>query len=413
MDPHAPLLAQLAARRDEMLGEVRAWSAVNSGSRHLAGLHRMSEELASAFAELAPVERIELSPQLSIDSHGQPQQQALGVLLRLRKRPEAPWQVLLVGHYDTVFGVDHPFQEPRWNADGTLNGPGVADLKGGLVVMLHALRALEASPQREQVGWTVLLNPDEEIGSPGSAAHLAAAAREHHLGLVFEPALADGTLAGARKGSGNFTLVVRGRTAHAGRNPQEGRNAVLTAARLATQLADLGGGRAGVTVNPAAIDGGSAVNVVPDLAILRFNVRVGSVEEQHWFESECARIVDAVATHDEVSIERHGGFSRPPKTLDARQLALYQLVRDCGTQLGLELHWQPTGGCCDGNNLAAAGLPNVDTLGVRGGAIHSDREFLVVDSLVERARLSALLLLRLAAGEIDPSSFQRPEVPCC
>lgn len=404
-----------AAAQPQMLAQVLAWSAINSGSQHLEGLARMAEALAAAFGRLAPVERLTLAPQQLVGADGVLHERPLGQALRLRVRPEARWQVLLVGHYDTVYGAGDAFQTPRWNADGTLNGPGVADLKGGLAVMLAALAAFEAGPAalKATLGWTVLLNPDEEIGSPGSAPLLAAEAAQHDLGLVFEPsALPDGTLAGARKGSGNFTVTLRGRAAHAGRNPQDGRNAIVAAADCVLGLAALAEPAQGISVNPAKIDGGGAVNVVPDLAVVRFNVRLAEPAQQAGFLAAVQRLCATVSDRHGCTAELAGGFTRPPKPLDARQRALHDFVADTGAQLGLTLGTRDTGGVCDGNNLAAAGLANVDTLGVRGGAIHSPDEFLIVDSLAERARLATRLLVRLAAGELDRTLFAR-ETRCC
>ena len=139
---------------------------------------------------------------------------------------------------DTVFGEDHAFQKTRWLEDGVLNGPGVADMKGGLSVMLAALKAVEKSNSAERIGYEVVINSDEEVGSPASATLLAQAAAGKRAALTYEPAaLPDGTLAGARPGSGNFSFVVRGRSAHAGRNPEDGRNAIVAASELALRLA--------------------------------------------------------------------------------------------------------------------------------------------------------------------------------
>ena len=162
--------------------------------------------------------------------------------------------------------------------DGTLNGPGVADAKGGIVVMLHALQALEASPLAEHIGWEVLLNPDEEIGSPGSRPLIDSIAPRCDFGLLFEPALGDNQLVSWRKGSGNFSLLVRGRSAHAGRAFAEGRNALVAAAKVVQAISDLNTDPE-VTFNVARIDGGSPMNVVPDLAIVRANVRVRTADE--------------------------------------------------------------------------------------------------------------------------------------
>ncbi len=197
-------------------------------------------------------------------------QQAHADCLKITARPDAPIQVVLTGHYDTVFPADSPFQTVTTRADGALNGPGLADMKGGISVLLGALDAFEAHPDKDRVGWTVLLSPDEEIGSPASAPLLAELGARGHLGLTYEPALADGTLAGARKGSGNWHLIVTGKAAHAGRAFEEGRNAVAGAAILAAALHGLNGQREGVSVNVAKISGGGALNVVADNAVVRF-----------------------------------------------------------------------------------------------------------------------------------------------
>jgi glutamate carboxypeptidase len=304
-------------------------------------------------------------------------------------------QLLFTGHMDTVFGPDHAFQQTRWLEDGVLNGPGVADMKGGISVMLAALKAVERSPTADRIGYEVVINSDEEVGSLASAPLLAQAARGKRAALTYEPAaLPDGTLAGARPGSGNFAIVVRGRSAHAGRNPEDGRNALLAAADLALRLDAMR--RDGLTVNPSRIEGGSPSNVVPDLAILRVNMRPRTPEIEAAAKREIDDLVAAVTAEREVEIKLSGGFGRPPKPLSPEAEALFGLVRRAGADLGQTIAWQPSGGVCDGNNIAACGVPVVDTMGVRGGKIHSMEEFLIADSLGERAALSALTILRLA-----------------
>jgi glutamate carboxypeptidase len=261
--------------------------------------------------------------------------------------------------------------------------------------MLAALKAIEASPVSNSVGYEVVINSDEEVGSLGSAALIAAAARGKRAALTYEPsALPDGTLAGARPGSGNFAIVIHGRSAHAGRNPDDGRNALLAAADLALRFEAMR--KVGLTVNPAKIDGGSPSNVVPDLAVLRVNLRPATPELEADASEMIARAVGEVSASREVTIELSGGFARPPKPMTADMEALFGLVRQAGADLGQTIGWQPTGGVCDGNNIAACGVPVVDTMGVRGGKIHSTEEFLIVESLKERAALSALTILRLA-----------------
>jgi glutamate carboxypeptidase len=267
-------------------------------------------------------------------------------------------------------------------------------MKGGLAVMLAALKAVERSSDADRVGYEVVINSDEEVGSLGSAALLAQSAQGKRAALTYEPAaLPDGTLAGARPGSGNFAIVVHGRSAHAGRNPEEGRNAVIAAADLALRLNALK--REGLTVNPSRIEGGSPSNVVPDLAILRVNLRPRTPEIEAAVKDEIDRAVSAVATAHDVTVDVSGGFGRPPKPLTPNAEALFSLVKQAGADLGQSIGWQPSGGVCDGNNIAACGVPVVDTMGVRGGKIHSMEEYLITESLAERAALSTLTILRL------------------
>ena len=391
----AAVLASLDNTRAAMLARVQDWAAINSGSRNLAGLAIIADRLLAAFAPLGGTVRLcDPAPVTAIDAAGAHVPLAHGRNLHIVKRPEAPVRVLLTGHMDTVFAADHPFQMCHWHDADTLNGPGTADMKGGIAVMLAALTAFEASPFAERLGWEVVINSDEEVSSPGSAALLAEAARRCHLGLTYEPALPDGTLAGARKGSGNFSAAITGRAAHAGREPENGRNAVLAAADFALRLKALTADD--LSVNPAKIDGGGPNNIVPDSAVLRWNMRPSTTAAEARATAAITALSRDIAAAHEVAIHVHGGFARPPKPMDANQQRLFELVRDCGAAIGLGIGWRDTGGVCDGNNLAATGLAVVDTLGPRGGAIHSADEFLCVDSLEERARLSALLLVRLA-----------------
>ena len=384
------------AAAEPMLEQVLGWSAVNSGSRNVGGLERMAALLGDAFSALPGDLTLEEPASVeAVDSSGRTVELQHGKHLHLEVRADAPVQLLLTGHMDTVFGPDHEFQQTRWLEDGVLNGPGVADMKGGIAVMLAALKAIEQSPAAASVGYEVVINSDEEVGSLASADLLARAAAGKRAALTFEPAaLPDGTLAAARPGSGNFALVVRGRSAHAGRNPEDGRNALLAAADLALHLA--AGQYPGLSINPSRIEGGSPSNVVPDFAILRVNLRPRTADDQDRARDLIETAVSAIAAERDVRIEVHGGFGRPPKPLTPEAEALFELVRLAGADLGQSIAWQPSGGVCDGNNIAACGVPVVDTMGVRGGKIHSMEEFLIVESLKERAALSALTILRLA-----------------
>lgn len=401
----ADIQAQLdwiASQQQHMVFLTDAWSRINSGSYHLEGVRKFRRALEDNFRWLeGEMQVVPVAPLTQIDAQGHEKQIEIAEALVITKRPEAPIQILLVGHMDTVYGADHPFQVPVFQSEGILNGPGVADLKGGLVVMLKALEALEKFPGKNQVGWTVLLNPDEEIGSISSDPLLKQYAVGRHIGMIYEPALADGSLAGARKGSGNFSIIVRGKAAHAGRNPEEGRNAIVACAELTSQIFELNGKREGLTLNPARVDGGGALNVVPDLAILRFNIRTKHVEDEAWVLQEIESILHQFRVRDGYVVALHGHFTRQPKPMAPANQALFDMILHCGRDLGLEIGIKPSGGCCDGNNLWKHGLPNVDTLGVRGANIHSAEELMYTDSLTERAKLSALFLMKLASGELS------------
>lgn len=394
------VLDHIAKVGGEVVDRAVDWCAINSGSRHLAGLERQRQALLDAAARLpaAPVE-IPLSPSREVGADGRETELAHPPSLAVIVRPEAAVQVVLTGHYDTVYPETSAFQQVRTRPDGALHGPGVADMKGGISVMLAALEAVERHPAAANLGYRVLLSPDEEIGSVASAPVLADFARRGHVGLTYEPALADGALASARKGSGNFHIVVRGRAAHAGRDFAAGRNAVIGAARIAEKLHGLNGLRDGITVNVARIDGGAPLNMVPDVAVVRFNVRFPEAEAAVWFESEVARIVGEVG--DDLHAHLHGMITRGAKPFNAAQQRLFGAVKEAGALLGQDIAWKPSGGVCEGNNLFASGLPNVDTLGVRGGDIHSEAEHAWPESFVERAQLSAVILMKLATGEID------------
>lgn len=398
----AAALAHLDARAEDLIARTERWSAINSGSREPAGLRRMADVLEPVLAALpGALSREALEPTPVVRADGTVATTEHGDALRLRVRPSAPIQIALTGHYDTVFPASSPFQTPVRGDDGILRGPGVADMKGGISVMLAALEAFETTPEAAAVGYEVLLSPDEEIGSPASAALLAELGARAHVGMTYEPALADGAIVGARKGSGNFSLVLEGRAAHVGRAFEDGRSAIAAAADAVLRLEALNGQRDGVTVNCGAIDGGAPVNMVPAGAVVRFNVRAPDDASRDWILAGVRAVVAAIAARPGITATLHGGITRPPKPLTPTQERVIGFVRAAGADLGLDLPVRPSGGVCEGNNLAAAGCPNVDTLGPCGGGLHSPEEFAVMSTFAERAKLSLLVLHGIATGRFD------------
>ena len=397
----------------EMLSTVEHWSAQNSGSYNRAGLIAMRALLSDRFSNLpGEITEVSLPDGQHVTAHGEVENITYEPALKVAVRPDAPVQLVLTGHYDTVFPENFHFQQPVRIDDDTINGPGTADMKAGLMVMLTALETLERSDNAANIGYSILMSPDEEIGSPGSSAILAELGKRSHVGMTYEPALADGSMAGARKGSGNFSLVIKGRAAHAGREHHIGRNAIAAMAEFIGGIEALNGQRDGVTFNIAKIDGGGAFNIVPELAIGRFNVRMKETEDMPWIQGELERLIAALNLKDGIQAHMHGGFTRPPKPMAPANAQVFEWVKQAGGLLGQEIKWSPSGGVCEGNNLWASGCPNVDTLGVRGGDIHSDREFMKISSLVERARLSSVILMKLASGEFDAIAAKKLATQC-
>jgi glutamate carboxypeptidase len=215
----------------------------------------------------------------------------------------------------------------------------------------------------------------------------------------------EGTFAKNRKGSGKLTLIATGKTAHAGRAFDSGRNAIAYLAEAIVAIQALNGQHSGVTINLGQVFGGEALNVVPDKAILKMDIRISQPEDEYWVRDQLDIIFKKLNRVD-YTLTLHGQFERPVKKINAATAHLFNRVKQLGEQLGLHLDWQDSGGCCDGNNFSAHGLAVIDTLGVRGGEIHSENEFILLNSLIERAALSTLLLHDLASGSLEDISSQ-------
>lgn len=393
---------RLISANQGMIKRTCDWSDVNTGSRNTAGLNKFAPMLADGFSELeANIQIVQTEGFEAVTDSGQTEIQQTGPVLLVTARPKADIQIILSGHYDTVF-PQGTFEGVTDLGDGRLNGPGLADMKGGLCVMLEALKAFEAGPMKDRLGYQIVLTPDEEIGNFASAEYLTRAAQSGAMiGMTYEPAMETGAMSGGRKGSAVFDIVLHGKAAHAGRAKEEGRSAVEAAAELVLELEKLNGQRDGVTINVGSIDGGSAVNIVPDLAVVRFGARAPDADSAAWATEEIRKLYERATARDGIHGHMHGGFYRPPKPRNAAQQALFDAVHATGQAIGLDLEFVDTGGVCEGNNIFAAGVPNVDTLGVRGGRIHSSEEFVITESFSERATLSALLLNRLADGRLN------------
>lgn len=345
--------------------------------------------------EMLSLEKIFLPAYPHVQNNGEVVEREMGPCLSFKKMSSKKLKILFQIHMDTVYPRDSSFQKADWIDANTLCGPGVSDAKGGIAIIFTLMEAIEKSPWADEISWEIFLNSDEEIGSPVSREVMRDKAKEFDWALVFEPSLPDGSLIGGRKGSGNFTLRIRGLSAHAGREFFQGANALHAAAEFIQEMTTWNQPESGVTFNTGKIDGGGPVNVVADLAVVRFNIRISDQKKMEEVQEHMEQLVTKIKSRENLDAELYGSFYSPPKELSGKNLLLMEKVISCGRKLGLNLKYQTSGGVCDGNKLSAFGLANVDTLGPRGKDIHSHNETLFTDSLSERCKLSYLLIQNL------------------
>ncbi len=304
-------------------------------------------------------------------------------------------RVMIAGHLDTVHDPKGDFQQLNISIDGkTAIGPGCVDMKGGLVIAVAALEALEECGAR--ANWTFTMNADEETGTYHSEQALADESKKHDYGLALEPALPGGELAIERVGSGQFMIETLGRGAHVGRAFTEGVSAVVELARCITESSRFPEPERGKILSIGPIKGGVATNAVPDSASAWGNVRFADQA----IADELAMQLDALQTDPDAmpAVIVRRSFNRPAKPLIPETEALALRARGVAEALGQKLPFKSTGGVCDGNVMQHAGLPTIDTLGVRGGGLHTKDEWIELSSLVERCQLLAILVARLSAG---------------
>jgi glutamate carboxypeptidase len=383
-------IVRLPKRTVELGALTAQWAGINSGSRHRAGLDRMRAALREMFGQFQGAE---------ID---EPACAGTAAALRIRMRPEAPHRLLFSGHFDTVYEVDDPFQRCQWVDTERLNGPGVVDMKGGLVTMLAALQTFELTPNAANVGWEALLTPDEETGSRSSAPLLANAARWAHFGFVFEPGRSGGDIVQSRKGTGGIIVTCRGRASHAAKIPNDGRNAIVALAEFLVAAAKIPAESPGILVNVGNIRGGGpATNVVPDFAEAELDVRITRAADRDRLFARLGALAADTNAREGLKLEFTGGFNRPPKECLPAEEALFPEWQRASHDIGVSsASWVHSGGGSDGNLLSAAGLPNFDGVGPVGDHLHSPREYVDVPTIATRAQTVALFMHRIATGEI-------------
>ena len=305
-------------------------------------------------------------------------------------------QLMLLGHFDTVWPIGQLDRMPLREQDGRLYGPGIFDMKSGLAIGMLAVRAVLTHRTTTAPRIVMIWNTDEEIGSGTSRPIIEAEARRSDAVLVLEPSLPGGAAKTSRKGCGDFQLTVHGISAHAGIDPGKGASAIHELALQIAELTQLQDLARGISVNVGMVSGGSRTNVVAERAQASIDVRVPTMADAAQVEQAFAELRPRLKG---TRLEIHGGVERPPLERSAHVLRLYERARAVAATLGRELGEGGTGGGSDGNFTAALGVPTLDGLGPRGDGAHAIHEHVEVEDLAWRAAFIAALLADLASAE--------------
>ncbi len=391
------IVSWVNSQEENMVRLLETITNINSGSLNKSGLDEISEIF---IAELGNMDfAISKLPGSFIDMPHCPNSDLSLDLADhvLASRSGDKNKLLLMGHMDTVFPSDSPFQEFRVDG-GLISGPGVFDMKGGLVVMLYALKALNQFGLLENQHISVLLNSDEEVGSLSSRPYLEQQALLHDYGLVFEGSVSNNQIR-HRKGLGQARFVVNGRASHAGAAHQDGRSAIRELAYKIIELENMTDYESGLTVNVGLVSGGEARNMVAPCAEAYVDLRYPSLEQgvaaKQEFESIAASLYGFPADSDEVNTDVWINLHRPPKIPTAESDFLLNRTIAIGRLLGEQIGISDSGGGTDGSLTQALGLPTLDSLGLIGNGGHSQREQAELSSFTQTTSRAAILIHRL------------------
>ena len=382
------LLTYCTDHRDWLLEFIEALVAVESPSDDPAAVNRCGAELAARLQALGgAITRVSPATHLRQGSVGQ-----AGDHLRA-SFGKGSRQILMLGHFDTVWPIGQLATMPLKRENGRLYGPGIFDMKAGIGLATLATRAVLDAGGLDQCQVVMLWTTDEEIGSTTSRALIETEAQKSEAVLVFEPSLPGGGLKTSRKGVGQFEMTVRGVSAHAGLEPGKGISAVRELARQIIAIDDLQDPASGVTVTVGVIEGGTRANVVPAEAHAVIDARAVTRADAERVERSMKALVPQIAG---AQLTVTGGFDRPPLERSAGVAKLFEAARDVAKELGLTLEEGSAGGGSDGNFTAALGVPTLDGFGAVGDGAHAIHEHVEIDALVPRAAVIAGLLAKLS-----------------
>jgi len=379
-------------RFETFLTDLETIVNIDSGSRYVPGLESVSAFFQERFQKIG----WKTTPH-GFDDGKVP---CLEVANRPLSGKDSNIDLLFIGHMDTVFGpgtvADRPFSRDRNRA----YGPGVCDMKGGLVTMLHVAEILQQTGLSDDIAIAMAFNSDEEIGSRGSRPWYEGLAARSRCVFVFEPWRATGQRILHRKGGGNFDVICHGKAAHAGAAPEEGANAVIELAHQILAVKELARPDRGTSVNVTVISGGTADNVIPEYARARVDVRIANADEGQRIEAGFQALDRNVQTPG-VRVEVRGKINRSPMVPSEKTERLWGQIAAVGEAIGIEMTLTTTGGCSDGNYTAALGIPTIDAMGVRGGCAHSEDEYIELDSIVPNIHLMCEIVRGFAEGRIS------------
>ncbi|WP_162064518.1 M20 family metallopeptidase [Vibrio taketomensis] len=369
---------------EQYLEELRPLIDVDCGTYTLEGIEFIAAQFEAKFAEMAgwSVKRVDCGK--------------AGVGLEIRNQPQADViDVMLIGHMDTVFPVGTAAARPMTTDAEKAYGPGVSDMKSGLLNMVYAMRNLDQAVL-DKLSICICMNPDEETGSTDSVEWIQSVAKTARNVLVAEAARADGSLVKARKGLAGYKLTFAGKAAHAGNDPQAGRSAITELANWILAINSMTNFESGTTLNVGVVNGGTGVNIVPDHATALVDVRFWNNDEYAEVDAKLNAMM-AQPFVDGVSIEMERETYKPSMVASEKTHALMALVEESAQELDIAIGWQEVGGGSDANNTAILGVPTLDGLGPIGAGFHSDLEYLQLDSIEPRIRLLMRVLEKIAA----------------
>lgn len=367
----------------KMIDFLKRLVSIDSSSHYKEGVDRLGKVLSNRLKKLGYV--IEIKEDINFGDV---------VVARLKGRGKG--KLLLLAHMDTVFERGEPEKRPFKIENNRAYGPGVNDMKSGLVSLVYALESLHRvkfTPEKEIV---CILNGDEEVGTPASRSTIESEAKSSSYSLVLEGARESGALVTSRKGTGMFLLKVMGRQAHAGVEPQKGINAIYELAHKIIELKNITDFKKGTTLNVGVISGGVRSNIVPDYAEAKIDLRIPNNTEAERVVKEVERIVKRRYIKG-VEVKLISRLNRPPWIKTEESEELFKKAKKIGKELGIEIKEESTGGGSDGNFVAALGVPTLDGLGPVGGGSHSREEWIDLKSIPERTKLLALLIMELTS----------------